>query len=409
MIARRAAPFMFLPLLTLLTLSGCAPLLTGGPGAGGPGAGGPTPAPSGTRPDFPVSSASPALFGSEFYNTDADRSGARVPGSPDVLIFGISGRCGPPCQAPQDDWDYLSERGTLDAIAGVFAARGLKVEVRGYAERLARTFQSRRSALPQRGVLDLISDYGRLTSAWTVGRPAGTRVILVGHSHGSVWGHYLSALYPRVPVAALIDLDTNCVAWSADHGSEVRAELRAAVREGAGQAGGVQTGAGQIGAGQTGAGQPALPELSAWKTDPLRSPLRACGKVSVRDWLSGDGLSGDGLAEGKLNTAAQVNLKDLVLPNVALNLEVQSKRWPARPIPAALAGPGSYHGGLYVNYLFDLTPNRRPGGSRTDIATFISVREDHSAVSYPGSTALSWVKDQLGLLDWLPPLQAAKP
>ena len=362
MISRRAAPFI---LSALLTLTGCAPLLTGGPRAGGSETAGPTPLPStSSLPGFSVSS--PALPSLEFRNTDADQSAERVPGSPDVLIFGISGRCGPPCQAPQDDWDYLSERGTLKAIAGVFEARGLSVEVHGYAERVAHTFQSRRSALPQRGVLDLLSDYGRLTSAWVVGRPAGTRVILVGHSHGSVWGHYLSALYPQVPVAALIDLDTSCVAWSADHSAEVRAALQAG-----------------------GEAQPATAQLATWQTDPLLSPLRACGNV--------------------MNGSVQTRLKDLALPNVALNLEVQSKRWPARPIPGSRDLPGTNHGGLYVNYLFDLTPNKRPDGSRTDIATFISVREDHSAVSYPGSTALRWVKDQLGLLPWLPPVSAARP
>jgi hypothetical protein len=293
---------------------------------------------------LPLSSRRPAVTGSL----------PRVPGSPDVLIFGISGRCGPPCQAPQDDWDYLSERGTLRAIANVFEARGLSTEVHGYAERVAGPFRSRRSPLPQQGVLTLLADYGRLSAEWVVGR-RGTRIILVGHSHGSVWGHYLSALYPQVPVATLIDLDTNCVAWGADHA----AELRAAVQAGESR-------------------------LDAGSTDLLRSPLRACNNV----------LAG----------SRRANLKDVVLPNVALNLEVQSKRWPARPIPGALSLPGTNHGGLYFNYLFDLTPNRRPSGAQTDIATFVSVREDHSAVSYPNSTAVQWVRDQLSLLPWLPPL-----
>ena len=145
---------------------------------------------------------------------------ARPPGSPDVLIVGISGRCGPPCQAPQDNWDYLGERGTLKAVAKVFEERGLKVRVEGYAERITTDFTSRRSKLPQRGILDLLSDYQKLTGEWVVGRRNPTRVILVGHSHGAVWAHYLSTLFAQVPVAALIDLDANCAAWNVDHSAE---------------------------------------------------------------------------------------------------------------------------------------------------------------------------------------------
>lgn len=272
----------------------------------------------------------------------------RPVGSPDVLIFGVSGRCGPPCQAPQDNWDYLSERGTLKALAAVFEQRGLKVEVEGYAERVATDFTSRRSKLPQRGILDLLGDYQRLTSELVLGRRNPAQVILVGHSHGAVWGHYLSTLFGQVPVAALIDLDANCVAWNTDH----TAELKSA---------------------ETGSAETVAATSALWQGNPQRSPLLACSSALIG--------------------GQTVRLKDLVWPNVAVNLEVQSKRFPAS---------GGDVPGFYINYLFDLTPNQRPGGDRAGVQTFVSVHEDHSGVSYPGSRALKWVTGQLERLPWLP-------
>ena len=58
------------------------------------------------------------------------------------------------------------------------------------------------------------------------------------------------------------------------------------------------------------------------------------------------------------------------------NLEVQSKRLPAG---------GSDAPGFYINYLFDLTPNQRPDGDKAGIQTFVSLKEDHSGVSYPAA------------------------
>ncbi|GAA3998225.1 hypothetical protein GCM10022631_06260 [Deinococcus rubellus] len=285
----------------------------------------------------PLPSLGPAVF--EAPSAAKQRAlPLRPVGSPDVLIFGISGRCGPPCQAPQDNWDYLSERGTLKVLAAVFERRGLNVEVEGYAERITTDFKSRRSKLPQRGILDLLSDYQRLTSELVLGRRNPAQVIIVGHSHGAVWGHYLSTLFGQVPVAVLIDLDANCVAWNADHSAETLAATSA-----------------------------------LWQGDPQRSPLLACSSALVG--------------------GQSVRLKDLVWPNVAVNLEVQSKRLPAS---------GGEVPGFYVNYLFDLTPNQRPGGDKTGIQTFVSVHEDHSGVSSPNSRAVKWVTGQLERLPWLP-------
>ncbi|WP_309572635.1 hypothetical protein [Deinococcus sp.] len=81
-----------------------------------------------------------------------------------------------------------------------------------------------------------------------------------------------------------------------------------------------------------------------------------------------------------------VPLKDVVWPNVTVNFEVQSKRLPART---------SASGGLPINYLFELSRNTRLAGTTTGIERFVSLREDHSSVTYPNSDAMIWITAHL--------------
>lgn len=242
---------------------------------------------------------------------------------PDVVIFSMSGRCGPPCLAPRDNWDYLGSRGTLDRLADVFTAAGYRVQVSGYASNAAATFSSEYIGGPQRGYEALRSDFARVAQTWMkAARPP--RLVLLGHSQGSVWLHHLARVNPYVPVALQVDLDGICVAWKSDFGEGIR----------------------ELG--------------SVYGDEP--SPLQACDAFTV--------------------AGRTVGAKDIVWPNVALDLEVQSKRLPARP---------GVSGGWPVNYLFEVTPNVRLDGTRTGIERFISSREDHSAISFPNSDALAWV------------------
>ncbi|WP_207795320.1 hypothetical protein [Deinococcus koreensis] len=243
--------------------------------------------------------------------------------APDVVVLSISGRCAPPCVSPRDNWDYLSSRGTLDRLADTISAAGYRVQVAGYASHPAALAQSPYLATAQRGFESLLADFDRMNRGW-LGGPRPPRVVMLAHSHGVVWSHLLTRRYPQVPFALQIDLDGICVAWGSDYGAALR-------------------------------DVPAPPEG-------LPSARAACDKVNVK---------GRGVA-----------YKDIVWPNVARNLEVQSKRLPSRT---------GASGGLPVNYLFELSANRRLDGTTGGLERFVSAREDHGAVTRPGSDALNWV------------------
>lgn len=257
--------------------------------------------------------------------------------APDVIVLGVSGRCSPPCVAPRDNWDYLSSRGTLDAVADVYSAAGYTVQVAGYASHPAHMHTSPYLSRPQPGFAALVTDLQRVQETW-LGAARPPRLVLVAHSHGVVWSHLLTRVFPTVRFEMQVDLDGLCVAWRSDYRSSVQA----------------------------------LPAASADQPQPLDAcePVRVAGRT--------------------------VPLKDVVWPNVAANLEVQSKRVPARTGPS---------GGLPVNYLFETSRNVRLDGSAAGITRFVSVREDHSAVTYPNSDSVRWVTAQLRerLTTWPPP------
>ena len=247
---------------------------------------------------------------------------------PDVVIFSVSGRCGPPCRAPRDNWDYLSARGTVDALANTFTGQGLSVQVAGYADNALSTFYPVKVSSPQHGYAALDNDFMTMKTKW-MNRADAPYVVLLGHSHGAVWTHHLVHSNPGVPVALQIDLDGICASWALDHSKDL--EKHPVDRPGEPRA------------------------------------VEACNFLPLKN--------------------LQVRDKDLVWPNVTYNLVVQSKKAPAAASPS---------GGLFFNYLFEMTPHVRPDGSSSGIEHYRSVREDHSAVAYPNSEAMKWVLSRTG-------------
>ena len=262
--------------------------------------------------------------------------------APDVLLLAVSGRCPVRCQAPDDNIDYLTPRGTVQAVASVLEAQGLSVVSYAVAGSLgqhtprtisqAQVGPGRTVAASQDGYLQLEARLNTAYADWIRGRSNPTRVVLLAHSHGVVWTHALARAHPEVPIATMIDLDGVCDVWESDNRRQVQAYVS------------------QLG-------------RNPWGFDLADS----CGSVRVGN--------------------VRYDLKDVVYPNVALNLEVQSQRLVGRE-----------GGSVIANFPFDGPQNVRPDGSRTGLLTFRSPGETHSAVSRPDSRAFGWVRAQLGSL-----------
>ncbi|PYE54850.1 hypothetical protein [Deinococcus yavapaiensis] len=263
----------------------------------------------------------------------------RPEGTPDVVIFSVAGRCSAFCTtAPQDNWDYLTPRGTVAAIANAFRAKSFKVETYGYSSNLFETHRSGISNKDEAGFLKLEADFRRVSDEFVRGKANPTRIVLLAHSHGANWTHTLAKLYPYTPIALMIDLDAICALWDLDN----RPAFETLYRERGG---------------------------SPWAFD----PSRACDVTYIR--------------------RKAYRVKDIAFPNVALNLEVQSQR----VVPG---GTSDDPRNLPANLPFDTTNNVRLDGSRDGIETLTSWTEDHSTVTRPTSRAMKWVLSYVEALDW---------
>lgn len=258
----------------------------------------------------------------------------RPPGSPDVAVFVVSGRCGAQCQdAPNDNWNYLEPQGTPRAVADMFRAQGKSVVTYNYSAHL-RTHHSNLSGKLEAGFLDLEAQFDAVVRNFVTGRRNPTRLVLVGHSHGTNWTRALTRVRPDVTIDYLIDLDGICLAWEGDH----RPFIEAYYAERGG---------------------------NPWRED----ISRACGQVDA------GGLT-------------KYDHKDVALRNVRYNLEVQSQRAVDQPTQTDLS----------TNLLFDTVNNVRPDGSRTGISTFLSYDEGHNEVQLPGSEAMTWLAGKISTL-----------
>jgi len=146
--------------------------------------------------------------------------------APDFIILGISGHdipgVGAACPSSYN-CEYLSERGTLEAIRDIAEAHGTTAGILTYVDELYSWYDDQNGdgvADPYEdlaiGFLDLLADIRWINSNWIADFDNPTRVIVVAHSHGGVWAHSALMLHPEFPVDILLDLDTNALCWEAD-------------------------------------------------------------------------------------------------------------------------------------------------------------------------------------------------
>ncbi|GEM89862.1 lysophospholipase [Oceanithermus desulfurans] len=188
---------------------------------------------------------------------------------PAVVIFAVSGRCGIHCNAPDDNHEYLTGAGTVEALANAFRRHRFSVYTLAYRAHLKTAPARGPGGKPQYGFLQLEADFDLVQRNWP-----HTRRVLVGHSHGVNWTHNLLRLHPEWTVDYLIDLDGVCDRWEEDNAAYFAAYERAARKK-------------------------------RWQADPARS----CRVEAVP------------VAGGK----RLFDVKDVAYPGAAYNLEVRTR------------------------------------------------------------------------------------
>ncbi len=146
----------------------------------------------------------------------------RDEGTPDVVIIAFSGHCGLVCHT-RNTWSYLdtaSERtggvAVLDVIKGAYEGMGLKVEVFS-ASSFVTAHYSLISEELEPGYLQAQAYLDQVKRELIQGVANPARVVLVGHSHGTVWASLLALNNLDVTFDAFISLDAICWQWWGRH------------------------------------------------------------------------------------------------------------------------------------------------------------------------------------------------
>ena len=146
----------------------------------------------------------------------------REEGTPDLVIIAFSGHCGLVCHT-RNTWSYLdtvSDRtggvAVLDVIKGAYENLGLKVEVFS-ASSFVTAHYSGISQEMEPGYLQAQAYLDSVYSQLIHGVSNPTRVVLVGHSHGTVWASLLALNNLEVTFDAFISLDAICWQWWGRH------------------------------------------------------------------------------------------------------------------------------------------------------------------------------------------------
>jgi pimeloyl-ACP methyl ester carboxylesterase len=144
----------------------------------------------------------------------------RPAGTPDVVVFAFSGRCAFPCH-PNDNRDGWGQA-HRDALTLALAAEGadLRVEFRTYRAHVHdRTGYGR-------GFLSALDDLDGVQASLMNGFANPTRLVVMGHSHGTQFAHLLAYERPDVGFAASVLLDSVCQQWDVDHAAAFVVALR---------------------------------------------------------------------------------------------------------------------------------------------------------------------------------------
>jgi len=157
----------------------------------------------------------------------------RPASSPDYYILGISGKCFKddldrsclnllPASVvalnTKNNYNYLESRGTLEAVAQAVRTNGWTVQVRSYAASLEDRVNTGTGATAlHHGFLTFVQDLKEIAQRDIQGVRNPSKIILIAHSHGTVWSHLFTKLNPGLPVEVQVDLDGVCADWATDN------------------------------------------------------------------------------------------------------------------------------------------------------------------------------------------------
>ena len=274
----------------------------------------------------------------------------RPVGSPDVIVLAFSGRCGAPCSAPTDNWNYLGAKlvggqpywGTIARIQSAFETLGKMVQSYGYSSHLS----THTSSAPENylkpsseeGFLQLEAKLGQVYADWIRGRSNPTQVVLVGHSHGVNWTHQFARAHPEIPIAYLIDFDGVSSAWESDNKSFIESYY-------------------------------AQQGKNPWPIA-LEKAAQAIAVEGAEDLF---------------------DVKDVVPDNVKYNLELRS-------LSNVFINCDSSGKNFTPNFIRDNTTNRRVNNTQSGIYRLDSSSECHSQIAFGTGQGVAWVKAKIAEL-----------
>ncbi len=147
----------------------------------------------------------------------------RPEGTPDLVIIAISGHCGLVCNT-RDTWSYLDKASestggvaVLDGIERAYAELGFENIETFSASSFVTAHYSEISDELEPGYLQVQGYLDEVKRELIDGYVNPARVVLVGHSHGTVWASLLAMNNLDVTFDAFISLDAICWMWWAKH------------------------------------------------------------------------------------------------------------------------------------------------------------------------------------------------
>lgn len=143
--------------------------------------------------------------------------------APDLVIIAFSGHCGLVCDT-RSTWSYLDHASestggvaVLDGIKRAYERLGFsRIEVFGVSS-FATSHYSSISGKIEAGYLQAQAYLDEVKANWIDGMVDPTRVVLVGHSHGTVWASLLAMNNLDVTFDSFVALDAICWMWWNKH------------------------------------------------------------------------------------------------------------------------------------------------------------------------------------------------